>query len=798
MKANQAKFPVSWYGSSVTLVNSPLSYQLAGIVDFGIFQSIDNQHQIVHEFVMSWHTSQAVFRLTYQDQENTLDANGHVVDPWCLQCLSYANPHGIGITLQMVKQYGQNPALAVYVRFDGVQAGPDTNDNVLVTHYIRSLQNLHSTMPTNTGLIGNLYWTIPANADNTSLNNYSITASDDMRFVKGQSGYTNSGPLDPTPIGHSKLVPIAIPSGADLNNYSFPGYYANYSSSGITNLPSGVVYAFNLEVSPYSAIGVPGTSRMVLQRLETLTATGTGPFVNHSIVWERVSNQATGALSWSPWEAVGKAVHTHPATDIVTDSTHLFVTQAEIDAWNALSAGSSYWNTPVATVGALSGPIGSTRFVTGTGYFYTNVGGVWVPTSANSIPNADATHDGILTAADWTRFGQSYFGRLANNNAWVMTPNPNTVYGASFANLPNDVLDMVTRATPLSSILGQKSIAFGFEDSRAGGAYGIVLGSSVTANGANATAIGYNFSSNFANIVAIGAGMLADAAGAVVLGRWNTSPASGGYGFMIGNGGGSGSRANLFGVTTGGVAVLAGGYSVTGKTSDDVLTGDGGSFSKSAFEAAILAVTNSGSKTEIYLKPGFSQFVLDWSLFSAQYGSFGNIAAYSLIDKNKYSSETLPTIMKTGWVNSSALDPTLTQLDLNVLSLSVSGGNWVLSGDLVPALGETSGYTLQWANDAGGATWANLSTTSTGGVIGAQSIPVSSLPNGLKLRVLATSLSTTGPVYHIGLDYESDLAVLDIDWPSGENGSGQYVNVAKQALSYTIDLSNLEALLIIS
>jgi hypothetical protein len=68
--------------------------------------------------------------------------------------------------------------------------------------------------------------------------------------------------------------------------------------------------------------------------------------------FSRIRNNSS--LIFSPWVEYVTEFHKHNATDIITDNTHLFVTQTEKDTWNSYATSlSDYWNNAVATVANL-------------------------------------------------------------------------------------------------------------------------------------------------------------------------------------------------------------------------------------------------------------------------------------------------------------------------------------------------------------------------------------------------------------------------------------------------------------
>jgi hypothetical protein len=799
LKASRSKVPVQ--GIPVPYANSSLAYQCAAIIGFG--QDIFTDMLEV-SFTLSNQAFAAKFDLKYsRNGAQTADENGAVTEPWQITCTAFEAPAdpGLSVTLNVLRQYTGTECLALYVRFDGISSGNlalslDTTPTLFLGSPEQMIAG--SDLPANAGTggdTGNFFYAVIGNAQNIQ-SNYVTGTSQDIQFL-GVGSYTATGLNDLTLPGYSKYKPVIIPDSVDLNIYSFPGNYAFYDLTNIgtiSSLPAGAAQAFNLEVSPLAGItGIPET-RQVIQRLETFNVDATP--LTHSMVWERVSTSGAGALDWSAWEQVGKAVHTHVPSDILTNSSAMFVTQAEIDAWNDLIDASSPWTDTVATFADLAGPEGTTTYVVATGFIYTKVGGVWTAMSANSIPVADGTLTGLLDPEDYAKFSRVPMSRqIGTTNSWVFQTNEDLWYDALFANLPADAIDLVCRTEPVPDAIGEKSIGLGFDDSFVSGAGGISIGNGNTVAGANAIALGNAITTEFDENVAIGSNLTVDAVNAVVLGQWNASMAAQGLGFAVGNGTDSGALSNLFGVTNDGVMILGGGYSVSGKGANDLLTADGGSTSLTALESAVVAEIRLGLKTYIYLKPGFATYVIDWSLYSAQYGPFANIQANSLTDKNTYSVETLPISMKTMWLNPLLPDPTLPYVDLSNSTFAISGSNWDINIQALLVSTETTGYQLQYMDELG-SVWVNLATIGLTGASGGQSVPAADVPNGMQIRLQALSAGTTSPIYHIFND-SGTLEVFDVDF-SEDPTNPKWGAKALQAKNYTIELSSLESLIIIS
>jgi hypothetical protein len=801
LKASRNKIPVT--GIQVPYANSALEYQCIGLVKVSEdpFQDIQDIR-----FTFDNPAFSASFLLKHSRNADNFAVSGVVQQPWSIVCEAFDNlgDPGLSLTLNIVRQYTGTEAIGIFARFANISSGNALqNYETDVRLYLDDVDSLIPgvILPANDGspgAIGNFFWNYSGNAFNP-IGNVSTPSTQDIPFT-GVMGYTQAGPIDLSLVGFTKFRAAKIPLGTDLNSLSFPGIwrFTDFANIGeISNLPSIVGSTFTLEVAPLTDISFIPQTRHVIQRLETWYADGSS--IVHSIVWERVSVASSGAATWSPWEQVGKAIHTHLPSDILTNANAMFVTQAEIDAWNAFAGSTPIWTSPVATINNLTGVDGTTTFVIATGFFYTKIAGVWTITSANGIPVADGTvtAPGLITQADYKKFNIKPFAvQAGTSDSWWFFGNDSILYGNSFSFLPADTFDFVKRSTPLSQMLGEKAIGFGFDDTTAYGASSIAIGNGITNSGVNAILLGSTINSSRDNAIGVGTNLSIEMAGGVYLGNWNNTE---GLAFSVGNGTGSGTRSNLFGVTPAGLMVVPGGYSVKTKTSTDILMGDGSTLALNDLENQIISSVTSNGKLYLYLKSGFDTFELDWADgFVSQFGQFPSIQAHTLIGNNRYSVETLPIEVATQWLQTQDPDSTLPYIDPLSMELAIVAGSYSMSMQSTLSDGETTGYTLEWTDELSNV-WATLATAGLDGTFNGITLAVTSVPNGLKLRVTSIGNVTTGPIYHIFNDAGTPI-LFDVDYTGiGEDPSDQqFVNKNLQAISYTFELSQLEALIIIS
>jgi hypothetical protein len=599
LKLSKQTLPNRWK-QTVNYINSAIATQLIGVIKFGVDELSDATEHVftmVNDFI----DMKFVIRFAHTGMGHA-DADGYTTSPFTVECQQFSTygDKNLNVILEVVRQYTGTECLAIYARFVNI-VDDSASVSVQVNHYLNDRSNLLEALPPTDGTTtsnGYMHYVLFADASNAQFN-YTQGTSKEFIFSNGGTvAYTQNGPVRQVVTGLSSMKPISIINGGDVNTICFPGYYFCHIDADVAtilNLPDEVINRFNLEVFPLLGLyDTIGSNRQVIQRLTTWITTVIGPdtFV-HSAIFERISNISNGIMTWSDWEQNGKAVHTHSANDIIETSEKNFVSQTEIDTWNAFLENTSDWANQVATFAELTGDDGTTQFVAATGLFYTKIDGTWVATSANSILDAAANQKGLVTIEQFAKWDNTAISRLAAHaDSFIYYNNNDNVYGAAFVNLPNLTMDIVKRTSALSSALGSKSVNFGFDDTQANGTSGIAHGTNVKVSGNNAIGIGSNIVSTFDRIIAIGTSLNVDRADATVLGKFNLPLVPQNLAFAFGNGVDAANRSNLFGVTIGGVFV-GGGYSVTGKDNFSLLTAGGDTLLiADLITSAITAVAN--------------------------------------------------------------------------------------------------------------------------------------------------------------------------------------------------------------
>lgn len=185
-------------------------------------------------------------------------------------------------------------------------------------------------------LINNqVYSNLPINYTLTNLVNY-ISEKIFSRYIQY---YDKNGV-----ISFNLNESIKLLGSQNLNNLINYGWYhydiLNLSDNILNNLPNNIKNIFYINVKRLS-------DNLLIQYLYIYDS-------NNSIVktFSRVRNNTTSLFS--NWIEYVTNIHKHNASDIITDSNNLFVTQQQIDTWNSYQNSlSDYWNNAVLTINDL-------------------------------------------------------------------------------------------------------------------------------------------------------------------------------------------------------------------------------------------------------------------------------------------------------------------------------------------------------------------------------------------------------------------------------------------------------------
>lgn len=284
----------------------------------------------------------------------------------------------------------------------------------------------------------------------------------------------------------------------------------------------------------------------------------------------RISYVGTGGdLAWSVWYANSMGGHTHSADDISQTDLRQFVTTEEKTNWNKINTdytSDDYtWKLSVATIAELptkypNAKIGWCSVVKETNTIFKYNGTTW----ENTERIVSAEINGLISKEQFTEYfiGSSQSKMIEKDTKNYInrhTENPLTIYGENYQFLFRNNIDLINRTVALTEPLGDYSYQQGFD---------------VLMSGNNSFGIGRNIRSiNFERNYAIGYGLLFGKNEQIIFGSFNIS--SNTDSFIIGDGEDENTRSNLFSISRTGTAKIKEGYSVEGKTRNDILVADG-------------------------------------------------------------------------------------------------------------------------------------------------------------------------------------------------------------------------------
>ncbi len=214
---------------------------------------------------------------------------------------------------------------------------------------------------------------IPAGYTSETINTINFLGINEIEFFEGILGYNTKHRFNLILPGDTYTLPKQIMNGTNLNDIQTSGYYYcwnNEDVSSIINYPTKEnKKIFNLIVNNDN-IGV-------YQELTVLNQTDLNS-------WRRYLLNGT----WTEWYTFAKQKHTHEAKDdIIEDSEHRFVTDAQIATWNKAieDLGNSTWLVP--TNGLLSAASGKGNVVynLADNHVYKHNGTKWLPIDIQNI-----------------------------------------------------------------------------------------------------------------------------------------------------------------------------------------------------------------------------------------------------------------------------------------------------------------------------------------------------------------------------------------------------------------------------
>lgn len=372
-------------------------------------------------------------------------------------------------------------------------------------------------------------------------------------------------------VGETNHRHLAIKTNQNLNTL-VPGkfYYTPEALdvTGLINIPTGLTDKFTIQCNKTNLTDIRATYILMTKTSQ--------------IYYGYLENNL---IKWSTPSLVG---HTHQAKDIITDSTHRYVTDAWIAEVNQKlqdageSAKNTLWKSPAyPTKGSLptSGIVQGTNVVVsadesngGKTINYLYDGSQWVPTSVNSLEIVTLTNGSGLMSSDMLKrlnaVEKQFMMQFGTN--WQRLENTQSTHLSG----KNNVLDFVNRGSSSSgstadnsiifgngnvSVTGKKSFIVGFDSGTLAGEYNVALGQGLRNNTAANTNV-------------------------TLFGKFNDDGVAGLL-FAYGIGTSDTDRKNAFWIDKSGdeyFATIYSGYKIFNKGSDDILLADGTTFSRAS------------------------------------------------------------------------------------------------------------------------------------------------------------------------------------------------------------------------
>lgn len=454
------------------------------------------------------------------------------------------------------------------------------------------------------------------------------TTTDNVMLINENiSGYNDNG------VKLSKeSQPELIADNENLNNYKNPGrfYKHNGNIGSILNKPVAVNTRFLLEVQNFNFDNI-NNELILLQRFSCYQQIGVT--TNFQILtFERVSSYIASTFTWSPWIEVSKKGHTHVPNDILETTDKRFVSQLDVNNWNALlaSGSGSNWKPTVSTPSQLfstypTPQIGWTAYVISTGSIHIFTGSTWVNQKSYATP----VSDGILTSEDYINciLGAGIDKKLDLKNSYIhrLTEEPETIYGTNYVNINENHIDKVQRTTTLSGQLKE---------------YVIQEGWNVTSYGSNSYLTGKDIISSNDYNVGKGTGLTFTTDNQIIFGKYNTL--NNNAIFAIGNGVDNANRSSIFSILNSGIT-LASGYSIPSGTQNDILLGNGNRINKFTLIQEVQNGIASAATEVINVPAGTENYVIPWNATRiANYGRLAEIEVWIKVADNIYNKEIVP------------------------------------------------------------------------------------------------------------------------------------------------------------
>ena len=241
---------------------------------------------------------------------------------------------------------------------------------------------------------------VPAGfSSETNPPNILFLGKSEIEFYEGILGYNANHRFNLVLPGDTYTLPKQLEFGTNLNSVQTSGYYYYWDNETISDVNSILNYP-NKETRRIFNLVVSNDSVGIYQELTTLNGTDLNS-------WRRYYLNG----SWTEWYTFAKQKHTHKAADdIIEDSEHRFVTDAQIQSWNKAieDLGNTFWLPPVTILTQPATVKGNVVYNLTDNHIYRYNGTTWLPVDIQALgidgninTNLnDARNNGFLVSPD--------------------------------------------------------------------------------------------------------------------------------------------------------------------------------------------------------------------------------------------------------------------------------------------------------------------------------------------------------------------------------------------------------------
>lgn len=363
-------------------------------------------------------------------------------------------------------------------------------------------------------------------------------------LMEGVIGYTSQSRYTLTMSGESPTKPIEILNG-DLNSYTVAGFFfcKKANSGKIGNRPPSEKGQNVFDDVPFQLnVSVDGEGH-VKQEYSYMELPSSAKLPR---IFYRINNGG-----WSTWSEIGQLEHSHRLEDMVSTDNSLHFTKVLKTTYDNM--GTTINGIPLKIIVptpnhlpvANSNPVGTVVSVeTPTGLWMCQVVNgtkTWVNKTIEALKTftkaVRQTEAGLISPELYDEWNLNGIGKHYSNNGKTIFHHISTT--PNKYNSVNNAYDLVPRIT--QTTIGEKSIAFGWGTTLAGGDNSIALGENTLVRFSYGIGIGYGNTINQQNGIGIGLNLISG--NNYVIGKNNIANSSR---FIIGDGSSDDNRRNIF------------------------------------------------------------------------------------------------------------------------------------------------------------------------------------------------------------------------------------------------------------